>query len=74
MNIRLNISDPNGMKKFVQAAESNDSSVLVSKEGFRNVFDGASIMSMMYLLSTNIIVNCESCSNALKQIMDSYMV
>ena len=52
MNIRLNISDPNGMKKFVQAAESNDASVLVSKEGFRNVFDGAAIMSMMYLLST----------------------
>lgn len=74
MNIRLNISDPNGMKKFVQAAESNDSNVLVSKEGFRNVFDGASIMSMMYLLSTNIIVKCESCSNELKQIMDSYMV
>lgn len=74
MNIRLKITNPDGIQDFVRAAEHNTSNVLVSKEGFRNVFDGASIVAMMYLISSNIIVKCESCTSELKRIFEKYAV
>lgn len=74
MKTRLRITDLNGMKNFVRAAESNDSSVLVSKEGYKNFFDGSSLMAMLWLVSDNIIVSCESCSKELQQVLDAYAI
>lgn len=74
MKIKLKINDMEGMKNFVRASEYNDSSVLVSKEGFKNVFDVSSLIAMLGLVSSDIVVSCETCSNELQQIFDLYTI
>lgn len=74
MKIKLNINDLEGMKKFVHASEYNDSTVLVSKEGFKNVFDGSSLLAMLWLVSSDIVVSCETCSKELQQVFELYTI
>ena len=46
----------------------------LSKEGFKNVFDSSSLIAMLGLVSSDIVVSCETCSNELQQLFDLYTI
>lgn len=58
------------VKEFVDSAKELDETVLVSKEGFANQFDGASILGMMSLIGERIIVSCGKTSECFSQLLD----
>ena len=60
MSRRINIKTPTEMAEFVKAAGKNGSEVMVSKEGFNLLIDGASLMGMMTLLASNVVVHSDA--------------
>ncbi len=74
MSFKINIPTLDGMSKLVRAAERNRANVLVSKEGFSWTVDCASMVAMMALISSNIVVKCEECSEELLSIVSKYRI
>jgi len=56
MSYKIKIQSTEDVLAFVNAAARNNTSVLVIKDGFSPLFDGASLVAMMSLISSNIIV------------------
>lgn len=74
MSKKINITTPVEMAAFVKAAGQNGSEVMVSKEGFNLIIDGASIMGMMTLLASNIIVHSDILTKELEQIINAHAI
>lgn len=71
---RINITTPKDMAAFVNAAGKNGSEVMVSKEGFNLLIDGASLMGMMTLLASNIIVRSDVLTSELEKIISMHTI
>ena len=74
MKRKINISSPEEMARFVNAASKNGSEVMVSKDGFNLLIDGASLMGMMTLLASNIIVHSHTITRELEHIINMNII
>jgi len=74
MSRRINIKTPTEMAEFVKAAGKNGSEVMVSKEGFNLLIDGASLMGMMTLLASNVVVHSDAITKELEKIINMHAI
>lgn len=73
MNEIIKLPDLEAVQEFVRSAEGIGESVLVSKEGFKNQFDGTSIISMLCVIGERLKVEYMSDSVSFNKILKKYI-
>ena len=58
METVIKLPDVEAVQNFVKVATETDCDVLVSKEGYKYIIDGTSILGMLNVVGARIIVKC----------------
>lgn len=74
MEAVIKLPNVEAVQNFVRTAEKNECDVLVSKEGYKFMIDGTSIMGMMAVVGANIIVRCMSVAPEFIRIIETYKI
>lgn len=74
MEKRVLLPDIDAVKNFVTASEASNETVLVSKEGFRYVIDGASLLGMMNVVGARLCVSYHGHSDKIIDMLEKYCV
>ena len=73
METVIKLPDVEAVQNFVKVATETDCDVLVSKEGYKYIIDGTSIL-MLNVVGARIIVKCLANNTGFKNMLEQYNV
>ena len=74
METVIKLPDVEAVQNFVKVATETDCDVLVSKEGYKYIIDGTSILGMLNVVGARIIVKCLAANTGFKNMLEQYNV
>lgn len=74
METTIKLPDIEAVQNFVKAASETNCDVLVSKEGYKYMIDGTSILGMLTVVGSRIIVKCMTATASFKNLVERYNV
>ena len=70
METVIKLPDVEAVQNFVKVATETDCDVLVSKEGYKYIIDGTSILGMLNVVGARIIVKCLAANKGFKNLLN----
>ncbi len=74
MERRINLTDIEAVKAFMKACEESKGKIMVTKEGYRYLVDGESLLGMMSMMGKNILVDFGEDESGFADIINEYEV
>lgn len=74
METVIKLPDVEAVQNFVKVATETDCDVLVSKEGYKYIIHGTSILGMLNVVGARIIVKCLAANKGFKNMLEQYNV